>query len=316
VSEFGFIPTEQDFMQGLNKDAMKQFVKNRYPNMDEQQLNMLTDFAIQQQYQNIRNPFAVYDYSRNVQASPFAVGGRVGFSNGGGMRRRTFLKLMAGVGAALGAIKSGIFKLSSPVAKKVLKDAPAGTPDWFAPLVDKIMREGVDAGETMKTVTGRETVKKLEVPTEGAEGALTDKYFLYENPDTGEIRVDIDIPGAGANDEEFSIFMRPDRVEGINDDGTPMLSEGEFFLAEERATGVQSGPNDWDMELLSTDVGLEDSASDWHRVEKFATGKTDEAARQKKLKYKQDIEADPTQDIIDRQGEYDYSSYKDQDIDE
>jgi len=183
-------------------------------------------------------------------------------------------------------LKSGIFKLSSPVAKKVLKDAPAGTPDWFAPLVDKIMREGVDAGETMKTVTGRETVKKLEVPTEGAEGALMDRYYLYENPDTGEIRVDIDIPGAGANDEEFSIFMRPDRVEGINDDGTPMLSDGEFFLAEERATGVQSGPNDWDMELLSTDVGLEDSASDWYRVEKFATGKTDEAARQKKLKYK------------------------------
>ena len=268
------------------------------------------DLSLQETFQY--DPNAILGYSGG------GVVKRKGFADGPKIGRRGFLGMLA---AVIASLKVGSFgktgkKVTSEVAKKVLKDAPAGTPDWFAPLVDKVFREGVDAGETMKTVTGRETVKKLEVPTEGAEGALTDKYYLYENPDTGEIRVDIDIPGAGANDEEFSIFMRPDRVEGINDDGTPMISDGEFFLAEDRATGVQSGPDDWDMELLSTDVSLEDSASDWYRVEKFATGKTDEAARQKKLKYKQDIEADPVQDIVDRQGEYDYSSYKDLDIDE
>lgn len=316
VDQFGFIPTEQEFMQGLNKDAMKGFIKNRYPNMDEQQLNMLTDFAIQQQYQNIRNPFAVYDYSRNVQASPFAVGGRVGFSNGGGMRRRTFLKLIAGVGAALGALKSGIIKLSSPVAKKVLKDAPAGTPDWFAPLVDKIMREGVDAGETMKTVTGREIVKKLEVPAPGSDGAITDKYFLYENPDTGEIRVDIDAPGAGANDGEFSFYMRPDRVEGVNDDGTPMLNEGEFFVIEDRAENLPDFSNEVNLELVSNEFNLEDSVSNWHKVEEFATGKTNKKAEAELLKKKNRVESDPVEDVVNRRGEYDYSYAKDQDIDE
>jgi hypothetical protein len=268
------------------------------------------DLSLQETFQY--DPNAILGYSGG------GVVKRKGFANGPKIGRRGFLGMLAAVVASLkvGSFGSTGKKVTSEVAKKVIKDAPTGTPDWFAPLVDKVFREGVDAGETMKTVTGRETVKKLEVPTEGAEGALMDRYYLYENPDTGEIRMEIDIPGAGANDGEFALYMRPNKIDGINDDGTPMIDEGEFFISEDRAVGSMNGPDDYYMELLSTDVGLEDSASDWYRVEKFATGKTDEAARQKKLKYKQDIEADPVQDIVDRQGEYDYSSYKDLDIDE
>jgi len=132
-----------------------------------------------------------------------------------------------------------------------------------------------------------------------------DRYYLYENPDTGEIRVEIDIPGAGANDNEFALYMRPNKIDGINDDGTPMIDEGEFFISEDRAATTYIGPDDVQMELLDTQVDLTDSASDWYRVEKFATGKTDEAARQKKLKYKQAVESDPTEDVVNRYGEYD-----------
>ena len=143
-------------------------------------------------------------------------------------------------------------KLTTPAAKKVLKDAPQGTPDWFAPLVEKIMKEGVDAGETMKTTTSRETVKKLKVPSPDSDGALTDTYFLYENPDTGEIRIEIDAPGLGANDGEFSLYMRPDRTVGIADDGTPVISDGEFFVTEDRAVGRMTGPDDYEIELEPT----------------------------------------------------------------
>jgi len=116
------------------------------------------------------------------------------FANGPKIGRRGFLGMLAAVVASLkvGSFGSTGKKVTSEVAKKVIKDAPTGTPDWFAPLVDKVFREGVDAGETMKTVTGRETVKKLEV--QNPETNTTEKYFLYENPDTGEIRIDIDAP--------------------------------------------------------------------------------------------------------------------------
>ena len=36
------------------------------------------------------------------------------------------------------------FKFVGPAVKKSLENAPTGTPDWFAPLVEKIMKKGVD----------------------------------------------------------------------------------------------------------------------------------------------------------------------------
>jgi hypothetical protein len=231
---------------------------------------------------------------------------RKAFANGPKIGRRGFLGMLAAVVASL---KVGSFgktgkKITTEAGKKVLKNAPDGTPDWFAPLVDKVMKEGVDAGETMKTVTGRETVKKLEVPSPNSDGALTDKYFLYENPDTGEIRIEIDAPGLGANDGEFSLYMRPSRVDGVNDDGTPIIDEGEFFVSEERAVGRMNGPDDFDMDLETIDTDLSRSASDWHKVEEFATGKTDKKAQAEQLKKKDYIERNPAEDIENRYGPF------------
>jgi len=280
------------------KPTLDEYKKNVIPNIYKATNKVLGENA---EFDAFIEDFVGKQYNKDLDLFT-----RPGFA-GGGLTRRGFLKFIGGLTAAAAAIKSGIVKLTTPAAKQVLKNAPTGTPDWFAPLVERILKEGVEVpNANVKTVTGREKVTKLEMPSEGAEGTLTDKYYLFENPDTGEIRVDIDVPGVGANDNEFSIFMRPDRVEGINDDGTPQLSEGEFFLSEDRAAGIQSGPDDWDMELLSTDVSLEDSASDWHAVEKFATGKTNKAAQVEKQKFKNAVEADPTQDIVNRYGEYDY----------
>lgn len=251
----------------------------------------------------------------------YAEGGvvqRKGFADGPKITRRGFIGAFA---ALIASLKMGSFgktgkRITTEAGKKVLKDAPKGTPDWFAPLVDKVFREGVDAGETMKTVTGRETVKKLEVPAPGSEGAVTDKYYVYHNPDTGEIRVDIDAPGIGANGEEFSLYMRPDRVEGIADNGMPMVDEGEFFVVESRAENLPDFSGDPNLELVSNEFNLEDSVSNWHKVEEFATGKTNKEAEAALLKKKNNVESDPVQDVVDRHGEYDYSYARDTDIDE
>ncbi|MEL1226901.1 MAG: hypothetical protein VW963_09165, partial [Candidatus Neomarinimicrobiota bacterium] len=157
----------------------------------------------------------------------------------------------------------------------------------------------------IRTVTSRETVKKLEVKAPDSEGAITDKYYLFENPDTGEIRIEIDAPGVGANDGELSLYMRPDRFDDINDDGTPILSEGEFFVTEDRVVGRASSPDDYDIDLEPFDTDLDGSASNWHKVEEFATGKTDKKAQAKQLEKKERIEAFPHEDLTDRYGDYD-----------
>ena len=233
----------------------------------------------------------------------FALGGRVDFKDGG-MDRRSFLKLVGGLASL--PVLGKFFKFVKPATKKVLENAPTGTPDWFAPLVEKIAKEGIDVpGVNVKTATTRETVKKLEVPSPDSDGALTDRYFLYENPDTGEIRIEIDAPGLGANDGEFSLYFRPDRIDGITDDGIPIRSDGEFFVTEDRAVGRMTGPDDYAIELEPIDTDLDGSASNWHRVEEFATGKTNKKDQAKQLKKKDYVERNPSEDVLNRQGEYD-----------
>ena len=70
-----------------------------------------------------------------------ALGGRVDFKDGG-MDRRSFLKLVGGLASL--PVLGRFFKFVEPATKKVLENAPTGTPDWFAPLVEKIAKEGID----------------------------------------------------------------------------------------------------------------------------------------------------------------------------
>tara|TARA_E500000318_G_scaffold49110_1_gene46183 strand:+ start:1230 stop:4013 length:2784 start_codon:yes stop_codon:yes gene_type:complete len=279
------------------KPTLDEYKKNTIPKIYEATGKVLGENA---EFDAFIEDFVGKQYNKDLDLFT-----RPGFA-GGGLTRRGFLKFIGGLTAAAAAIKSGIVKLTTPAAKQVLKNAPTGTPDWFAPLVEKILKEGVEVpNANVKTVTGREKVTKLEMPSEGAEGALTDKYYVFENPDTGEIRIDIDVPGVGANDGEFSLYLRPDRIEGINDDGTPMLSEGEFFVTEDRAVGRMSGPDDYDIDLEPFDTDLSGSASDFYKIEEFATGKTNKKAQSEQLKKKDYIERNPGDDIESRYGPYD-----------
>ncbi len=226
----------------------------------------------------------------------FASGGRVEFNEGGpgDPSRRKFLKILGGLASL--PVVGKFFKFAGPAAKKVLENAPTGTPDWFAPLVKKIMKKGVDISDKAATIE-RQTVKELKTP----DGT----YTLTQTPDTGEITVSVDTL-AGVNDGAVDFVMTPNRITDIADDGTPIVDRGEFNIIETRAEGRQVGPDDYDIDTGEyVTNSLDDAASDWHSVEKFATGKTDEIAQQKKQAEKEFIEKNPTEDLLNRYGDYD-----------
>jgi len=226
----------------------------------------------------------------------FNEGGRVGFDNGGpgDPSRRQFLKILGGLASL--PVVGKFFKFVGPAVKKSLENAPTGTPDWFAPLVEKIMKKGVDISDKAATIE-RQTVKELKTP----DGT----YTLTQTSDTGEIIVSVDTL-AGVNDGAVDFVMTPNRITDIADDGTPIVDRGEFNIIEMRAEGRQVGPDDYDMDIGEyVTNSLDDAASDWHSVEKFATGKTDEIAQQKKQAEKEFIEKNPTEDLLNRYGDYD-----------
>ena len=129
----------------------------------------------------------------------FADGGRAGFM-AGGMGRRAFLKLMGGAGAGIAALKTGLINVFKPrsqtaeaVVETVTKTDAMGVPEHFAPLVNKIMKEGKLTKESDRIQTyNHPTRKDLELDYEMDTGSVgvrfeTDKgmpgdYYLRKNP--------------------------------------------------------------------------------------------------------------------------------------
>ena len=102
--------------------------------------------------QIIDNPYYEEEDVIYGQGSPYpsyADGGRIGFA-GGGMGRRTFLKLLGGTAAGIAAMKTGLVKLlggpttKKSIAKSITIPKTGGMPDWVEPLVKKVIKEGED----------------------------------------------------------------------------------------------------------------------------------------------------------------------------
>jgi hypothetical protein len=87
---------------------------------------------------------------------------------------------------ALGKAIKGKGIKAAKVAGKVLPKV-SGMPEWFSPLVNKIMKEGVDVSPKASRVEDITTVKKLEIPSEtGKPEVIT----LTQNKATGEITIE------------------------------------------------------------------------------------------------------------------------------
>ena len=129
----------------------------------------------------------------------FADGGRAGFM-AGGMGRRAFLKLMAAGGAGIAGLKSGLINIFKPrsqavneVVETVTKTDAMGVPEHFAPLVNKIMKEGKLVKESDRIQTYQHPTRKdIELEYELDNGSVgvrfeTDQgmpgdYYLRKSP--------------------------------------------------------------------------------------------------------------------------------------
>lgn len=212
-------------------------------------------------------------FERNIPEDPedFATGGRAGFKMG----RRAFLKLMGGVGAGIGAAKTGLLKLAGKepakqVTKEVVKSAGSGTPPpYFFKLVDKIKTMGDD-------VTKKSATKEREVVTEYKD------YRLTEDVATGEktiqrVKLDSDFdyydetlaeetymnyrPGKGQSDEATGP-VADEYVEDTSYIRTSGPSKGEIY---DTVDGVPD-------EVVKEGTMFEDNMTEFGKTKKASGG--------------------------------------------
>ena len=153
-----------------------------------------------------------------------AQGGRAGFSKGKlvDLARRKFLKAAAGVGAGIGALKTGLLGLGKQAAPMVeaAKETVTQAPSYFFDLVAKIKL----FGKQRQTPSYKERVNEFTYT-----GKNGDQYELIEDLDTGEIMIQKDKMGVGVSgDKSFDVIN--DRTEmrykkPKPDEGDPNPSE-------------------------------------------------------------------------------------------
>ena len=190
----------------------------------------------------------ILDTMKNVTRTKQADGGimRSAYA-GGGMGRRGFLKMLAGLGAGIGAAKTGILKFAGKEpAKQVAKEVVKGTagnypPPYFFKLVEKIKFMGDDVTEKAAT-KDREIVKKykdfemtedvatgdivIKKRNEGVfydqDGIISDEYIVYKPGQADELTKGKKPP---SEYEEFTV--RPDGDGKLTDaeDGLDSIDE-------------------------------------------------------------------------------------------
>ena len=162
-----------------------------------------------------------------------AMGGRIGLKTG--MSRRAFLKLMGGVGAGIGALKTGILKLAgkgaaSQAAKEIITTpAAAGKPEWFDALVTRVINEGTDV---TKQLAYKE---RLVVNTK--QISPTEQVTIYRDLEDGSVRINYSTPFSKnekgelikvMNDpEDIDLIVRPGVADKDNPRPTATFEAGE-----------------------------------------------------------------------------------------
>jgi hypothetical protein len=225
------------------------------------------------------------------------------------MKRRSFLKVLGGglLSIPLAKLMKGK-SLLKPAAKTVAKTLPkvSGMPEWFTPLVNKIMKEGVDISPKASRVEDMTTVKKLEIPSEtGKPEVIT----LTQNKITGEISIETNLGGIG--DTPFELNYRPPKSDINLETGKEIKSPGDFSVIENRPRPTRE-PGDYEFDYDNFDIN--DAYSDVERLEKFATGKIKDTKKiEQRAAGRKKVEESPYDDIMDRypdpdMGDYDYAN--------
>jgi hypothetical protein len=202
---------------------------------------------------------------KNAITQQYQTGGRVGLA--GGMTRRAFLKLMGGVAAGIGAIKSGIMgvgkkEVAKKVVKEVIKTPPvAGKPEWFDALINKVILEGDDVTKKLAT-KDREIVHTKKLNDQ-------ESVTVTQDLDDGAIRVEYDSPD-NLGQEPVMMQFKP----GMADETTGGKKPADRFDVVETEPRYV-GPDNTDIEFIGESGGPNISfiESDVTNLKTFATGK-------------------------------------------
>jgi len=226
----------------------------------------------------------------------FADGGRTGFA-GGGMGRRGFLKLLGGTAAGIAAMKAGLVKLlggpttKKSIAKGITIPKTGGMPDWFEPLVNKVIREGEDVTKQFATKE-REIVHTKKLDNE----KFGDEIIVYQDLDDGAVRVEYNSADNLA-EGPVELQFKP----GMADETTKGKPPDEFTASEAEPEIVNwDGDIEWTGENLVDDVkGL---TSDTTKLKEYAVGKDQVTVKEivesiKKKRRARKINEDPTEQI-------------------
>jgi hypothetical protein len=264
--------------------------------------------ALKGLYDQTRNP--VYSEEDLTYGVPYQTGGRVGLA--GGMTRRAFLKLMGGVAAGIGAIKSGIMGVGKKeVAKKVVKEviktpnAP-GKPEWFDALVNKVILEGDDVTKKL-AIKDRQTVHTKKIDNDS-------EVTVYRNLDDDSVRVEYNSPDVML-DEPVSLTVKP----GQADETIKKAPPAEFETYEQGFVARSNGPDDYSIDpepMIGNSI--KDLETDVTKLKEFATGEKQTLkefvqSKKRKDKVKKINQGDigETSDYVTkRQGDY-YPEYDD-----
>jgi hypothetical protein len=259
-----FIPTEK-----MNTDRMKvirEFLKRKIPHLDSGPIDKSILYDLQEALSSGSGLFPGYDVRNDLPREVEAKGGgRIGLA--GGMTRRAFLKLMGGVAAGIGAIKSGIMgvgkkEVAKKVVKEVIKTPPvAGKPEWFDALINKVILEGDDVTKKLAT-KDREIVHTKKLNDQ-------ESVTVTQDLDDGVIRVEYDSPD-NLGQEPVMMQFKP----GMADETTGGKKPADRFDVVETEPRY-TGPDNTDIEFIGESGGPDISfiESDVTNLKTFATGK-------------------------------------------
>ena len=177
----------------------------------------------------------------------FAEGGRANFV-GGGMGRRGFLKMLAGLGGGIAAAKTGLLKFAGKepvkqVAKEVVQKSTTTPPPYFFKLAEKIKMLGDDAtattdrtiAKTLKSKDGKSTYVLEE------DVATGDTIIKKVNKEGDEMITDVEImelkKGEVVQGKDGKALKTPDQYEEVTEANARI--EGDTFNDPYYTDGIQ-----------------------------------------------------------------------------
>ena len=256
-----FMDGFQSFLQesgAMNRPMTADVVSYRLPDGTVQQGNSTMRGLMNQYLKSIgQSPTTgvpASDRRINTNASPLAQaamanGGiaRAGFM-AGGMGRRGFLKMLAGLGAGIGAAKTGLLKFAGKepakqVAKEVVKQSTSTPPPYFFKLAEKIKILGDDATATTERVIAK-SLKSKDGKSEYLlqEDMVTGDTIIKKiNKEGDDMITDVEImelrKGEDVVTKDGKAMRTPDEYEEVTE--ANMRIEGDVFNDPYYTDGIQ-----------------------------------------------------------------------------